>query len=313
MSVLGQVWEIIRNIFGNIVVFCVLAAAVFLLLEIIRYHTGHKQGYSGDAEEGDNKKRSRAALVIGASSGLGSEFARRISETEEDIDIVYLVARREDRLHNLAGELKKASRVIAADICVAKDLERLEEILEEDCADIRIFVNCAGFAKIGNYSKLDIRDSDAMVDTNVRAAVDVTVLTLKFMREGARLIEVCSTAAFSPLTHLNIYAAGKAFLYSYTRALRLELLPRRIRVTALCPWWIRDTEFIPVAQDSKGKDAVGHFPFAGSSKRVVRSCLRTNKMGFVVSTPGVMCTLHRFFSKLIPRKLMLYLWEVFRR
>ncbi len=183
--------------------------------------------------------------------------------------------------------------------------------------DVELFINCAGFAKLGNYAKVSPGESLGMVDTNCKGAVALTLAVLPHIRDGGRIIQICSTAAFQPLQHMNIYAASKAFLYSYTLGLRMELLPRGIKTTAVCPWWIRDTEFISVARDVDKnptvEKSVRHFLFAGKSSHVAKSALRANRIGFAVSTPGVMCTLHRFFGKLIPHHMMMYMWELMRR
>lgn len=98
-----------------------------------------------------------------------------------------------------------------------------------------------------------------MIDLNCRAAVGVTQLCLPYLTRGSRVLELCSTAAFQPMPGLGVYAATKAFLQSYTKTLHYELLPRGIHVTAVCPYWVKDTEFIPLAQDGK-PGQFRHFP-----------------------------------------------------
>ena len=192
----------------------------------------------------------------------------------------------------------------------------LKAALRESDVEVAVLINCAGLGKIGNYEKLPLADSDNMIEVNDRAAVDVTVTALPFMGPGGRILEICSTAAFQPLQHFGVYAASKIFLYHYTRALRMELLPRHIRVTAVCPYWMRDTEFIPIAKaaEAKGeKPAIKNFAFGVPADRVARRSLRTNRLGMAVSTPGLFCTIHRFFSKLLPREVLLYFWELLRQ
>ena len=83
-------------------------------------------------------------------------------------------------------------------------------------------------------------------------------------------MQICSTAAFQPFQYLSIYAASKSFLYRYSRALRVELLSRRISVTAVCPYWIRDTEFIGTAQKTRNSTYVRRFPLASRQRNVAR-------------------------------------------
>ncbi|MCI5595512.1 MAG: SDR family NAD(P)-dependent oxidoreductase [Lachnospiraceae bacterium] len=75
-------------------------------------------------------------------------------------------------------------------------------------------------------------------------------ICLPYMKAKSRILEICSTAAFQPFQYLNVYAASKAFLYRYSRALAVELRSRKITVTAVCPYWIKDTEFIPIARQN---------------------------------------------------------------
>ncbi len=259
----------------------------------------------------------RIALITGASSGLGREFARRIDLTEPNIDEIWLTARRRERLEELAAELKHPSRVLPFDLTDPASVDAIVEQMTDAQVQAGLLVNCAGYAKIGNYARVSRYDSAHMIDLNCRAAVDITVAVLPFMKAGDRIIEICSTAAFQPLQHMNIYAASKAFLYSYTRALRTELLPRRIIVTAVCPFWIKDTEFIGIARNSEanqdGSVPIRHFFLAVKAESVARYGLRCSRHGRAVCTPGAFSWFHRIFTKVIPREAAIYIWELLRR
>ncbi len=259
----------------------------------------------------------RIALVTGASSGMGEVFAARIDREEKDIDEIWLVARRRERLEEVAGRLTHKARVVPMDLSVEDNIDELEKMLDEEDVRVGLFVNCAGYGKIGNYAKVSRSDSEKMIDLDCRAAVSITLVMLPHMRAGDRVVQLCSTASFMPVTHMNIYAASKAFLYSYTLGLRMELLPRGVVVTALCPWWVGDTEFIARARDNAAnpdvKQSIRGFIFPSKKENVVRRGLRASRRGRAVVTPGVMCTLTRFFSKLIPTRGMIYLWELMRR
>ena len=108
-----------------------------------------------------------------------------------------------------------------------------------------------------------------MIDLNCRAAAALTAAVLPYMGRGSRVLEICSSAAFQPLPGFNVYAATKAFLLRYSRALRWEAAPRGIRVTAVCPGWIR-TDFMDVARDTKNGRTVRSFPFAQRPETVAR-------------------------------------------
>lgn len=250
------------------------------------------------------------AIVTGASSGLGREFVRQIA-ADKGIDEIWVVARREQRLLKLSEEIETPVRVLPLDLTREDSMRRLRFLLRRERPKIRILVNAAGFGKIGSYKTISRRDADDMIALNCRAAVDVTLLSLPYMRKGARILEICSTSAFQPLPDLNIYASTKAFLLHFTRALRWELMGRGIKVTAVCPYWVRDTEFIPKADT--GSHAVKHFPMAGYPGMIVKRALRDSALGAAVSTPGLVSAVHRILAKVIPAEVMIAGWELFRR
>ena len=86
-------------------------------------------------------------------------------------------------------------------------------------------------------------------------------------------------------------------------------------MTAVCPYWIRDTEFIETAEDTSGdgRRPVRHYLFAGKASPTARRALRDSRIGLAVSTPGIICSLHRLFAKLVPRNVMMLIWEGLRR
>ena len=151
-----------------------------------------------------------------------------------------------------------------------------------------------------------------MIDLNCKAAVDMTLISLPYMSAGDRILEICSTAAFQPFQFLNVYAASKSFLYRFTRALRYELWNRKIYVTAVCPYWVKDTEFIPTAKKTQGSRRIKHFFLASKKKSVAKIALLDSKHRLPVSTPGIMCTVHRIVAKFIPSFIMCHIWDLLR-
>ena len=126
------------------------------------------------------------------------------------------------------------------------------------------------------------------------------------------MIELASCSAFTPLPHLNVYAASKAFVQSYTRSLRWELFGTGICATAVCPAWVR-TEFVSVAQQGSGAGDIRHFPLAQKPETVVRRALRANRMHFAVACCGVPAFLLRIVGKFLPHCVTIAGWEGLRR
>ncbi len=256
----------------------------------------------------------KIAVVTGASSGLGAEFVRQLA-AEEELEEIWLIARREDRLNALCGEMASAARLrpMPLDLTRETDLDAYAKRLQAEQPEIRWLVNAAGFGKMGTCEEIGRAALDQMVLLNCKAAMDMTQLSMPWLTRGSRVLEICSTAAFMPLGGLGVYAASKSFLLSYSRSLHFEVRSRGIVVTAVCPYWVKDTEFIPVARETENPTAVRHFPFASKARTVVSRSLSDARLGFSVSTPGPVCTLHRLVCKFIPRDLLMLAWAGIRR
>lgn len=254
----------------------------------------------------------KIAIVTGASSGLGRDFAREIARRERP-EAVWVIARRKERLAELAKEVDVPVVPFALDLTKPESISVLAAALADQKPDVRLLVNAAGFGKMGSYSEISAKDSFDMIDLNCRALVGVTLAVLPYMSRGARILEICSVASFQPLPGLGVYAATKAFVQSYSRSLRWELFGRGISVTAVCPYWVKDTEFIPVTKTHADPKAVRHFPLASRSRHVVRAALRDSKLWLPVSAPGPVASLQRLFTKFIPHELIIPCWELLRR
>ena len=314
----------------NTVVYSCIAAAVISISEMIYLKIKEKKARTAGtflAAEAVNNAFipdvipeapvKKIALITGASSGLGQDFARKIVTDEPEISEIWLTARREGPMLELARTLGKTSRVIPADLTKIDDINKITDALGNADGELALFVNCAGLGKIGSYESLTAEEEDRIIDVNCKAAVNITRAVIPFMKEGGRIIEICSTASFQPLQYFNVYAASKSFLYYYSRGLRMELMPKRINVTASCPFWMNNTEFLSTANASKldkhGKPYIRHFAGGAKSSFVAGRSLTDSRLGFAVSTPGAFYTIHRLFAKLMPREVLMWFWEVGRR
>ncbi|UQT47270.1 SDR family NAD(P)-dependent oxidoreductase [Flavonifractor plautii] len=199
----------------------------------------------------------KIAIVTGASSGLGMAFVRRL-DALGGLDEIWGVARRgaDGGAGGGAAHPDAASGPGSDPIGERGDPAGSHEREEPEVA---VLVNAAGFGKFGTCAELTLQETCGMIDLNCRAAAALTAAVLPYMGRGSRVLEICSSAAFQPLPGFNVYAATKAFLLRYSRALRWEAAPRGIRVTAVCPGWIR-TDFMDVARDTKTGAPYGAFP-----------------------------------------------------
>lgn len=253
----------------------------------------------------------RVALITGASSGLGLEFARQLDERQV-ADELWLVARNEEKLQAVAKELDTPARAVAADLTSEADIASIRALLAKEQPRVTFLVNAAGFGKFGDWQTIADASVDAMIDLNCRGLVDMTRASLPYMERGGRIIQVASAAAFAPLPHMNVYAATKAFVLRYTRALRWELHGTGITVTALCPTWVK-TGFEKVARASGGGHDVGHLLGEQTPETVVRRALCANKAHFAVACASPQSAALRVISKIMPACVTMAGWDVLRR
>jgi short-subunit dehydrogenase len=185
------------------------------------------------------------ALVTGASSGIGEAIARELASRGYALT---LVARREDRLKALAGELAEQHGIEAetakADLGDGGQRDRLATALEKSGRRVDILVNNAGFGAHGEFTRVSRERLTEMVRVNVEAVVDLTGRFLPPMAErgDGAVINIASVASFQPLPGSATYAASKAFVLSFSEAIRTEVRGEGVTVTAVCPGPVR-TEF----------------------------------------------------------------------
>ncbi|HET9037975.1 MAG TPA: SDR family oxidoreductase [Myxococcaceae bacterium] len=192
---------------------------------------------------------SKTALVRGASSGLGEEFARLFATDGTDL---VLVARRRERLDALARELREARKVtvhvIAADLAVPDEVERVVREVQALSVEIEFLVNNAGLGDLGPFAGSALERQMVMVDVNVRALVRLTHAFLPGMlgRRRGRVLNVGSTAGLQPGPFEAVYYATKAFVNSFSEALSHELKGTGVTATVSLPG-ATATEFASVA------------------------------------------------------------------
>lgn len=262
-------------------------------------------------DTGAQQSRKRVAIVTGASSGLGLEFARQIDRLQQ-VDEIWLVARKADALHEVAAQLDTPAVPVVADLTSKADIAAIKQRLADFDPDVRYLVNAAGFGKFGDWQTISDEAVDSMIDLNCRGLVDMTHATLPYMNRGSHIVQVASAAAFVPLPHMNVYAATKAFVLRYTRALRWELHGTGITATALCPTWVK-TGFEKVARESGGGHDVHHLLGAQKASTVVSRALTANKLHLAVATASPQsCTL-RLIGKVVPSCISMAGWDIIRR
>ncbi len=246
------------------------------------------------------------AIVTGASSGIGREFVRQLNKTL-GIEEFWLVARRTEPMEELARELSLRASVISADLCTEEGIAALSQRLEQEKPSVRYLVNAAGFGKFGTFSELSESEVARMIDLNVKATVLITHRVIPYMERGGRIIELGSGSCFTPLPNFNVYAASKAFVLHYTKALNYELRPYGVRATCFCPGWV-DTAFLGIAT----KEANVHRPKQMKpllrAEDVVRRAIKASVRGRCMCVTNWYTKMQHVLFKLLPDRLLTGMW-----
>jgi len=235
------------------------------------------------------KIRDCTALITGATAGLGAEFARQLAPVASRL---ILVGRREERLCSLSDALKILHPNLRidcfkADLSQSAERERLTAWIIREEVPLNLLINNAGLGELGPFDSADWERLAPLLEVNVTALTHLTHLLLPMLRSQSPsgILNVSSVAGFYPLPEMAVYAATKAYVTSFSEALRMELAPEGITVTALCPGPV-PTEFFEVAsrngESIRAMDRT-HPALATPAKLVVRAALR----GIERNKPGV--------------------------
>lgn len=245
----------------------------------------------------------RVTLITGASAGIGTELARIFASNGHRLA---MVARRADRLKALATEITAAGGaspiVIPCDLTQVDAGDKIEAALAAQGAEVEFLVNNAGYGLMGKSADLDREEQLGIIGVNVRTLTD---LSLRFsnhvIRHRGGILNVASIAGFLPGPGMAVYYASKAYVLSFTEALRAELAPRGVRVTVLCPGPV-PTEFQARAGVTPGFDsAVLNVSAADVAASAYRG-LMGNKRAVL---PGLGIKIVPFMLRLFPRGFIL--------
>lgn len=249
---------------------------------------------------------SRIAIVTGASSGLGREFVKRIDAGDAgDVDEIWAVARRADRLDALVRTCATHVRPFCLDLTEAESFDILESALAEaPDADVRLLVNNAGFGTFGDFALQPEHEAANMLKILVQAPVELMYRTLPYMRAGSRIINIASVAAFLPQPRLAVYSAAKRFLLDITRSIDAELGDVDIHATAVCPKFMK-TEFLDAPGDGKTARHMSDVIGFERAENVVTAALRASHAGRSLCIPSLDMKAYYAVSRVLPYKFAL--------
>ena len=247
--------------------------------------------------------RRPVALITGASAGIGAEFARVFAQHGHQM---VLVARREQKLHELADQIAAAGRprphVLAIDLIRNGASKQIAAELAALDVEPQYVVNNAGFGLLGRAVELEHAEQLEMIDLNVRVLAELSLAFIDSLsRHRGGILNVASVASFLPGPGMAVYYASKAFVLSFSESLHQELSDRGIRVTALCPGVV-PTEF----QARAGmKSLPGSKLLSMPPEHIAAAGYAALMQGQRVLIPGVANKFVTFLPRILPRGFFL--------
>lgn len=249
------------------------------------------------------------AIVTGASSGIGWEFAHQLARRGNP---VLAIARRRDRLDALAkdvGTIGGRIETLTADLATEQGLASVRRQTDQ-LDNIELLINNAGVATAGDFARASLDREIGEIKINVEAVVSLTHNVLRGMVNRGRggVINVASVVGFQPFPHFAVYAATKAFVISFSEALAQELKGTGVRVLALCPGSVKtEIEFFAHNQGLLGK-----LPSL-TAKQVAKTGLQALENGRVVKVVGGLNRFLPFVDRIMPRQAVRWVMSAFAR
>jgi uncharacterized protein len=237
------------------------------------------------------------AIVTGASSGIGKEFALQMPQNFE-LDEIWVLARRKDRLKKLGKTIEETKVVVVeADLTSDSDIKTLKKKLKEEKPTVVALINNAGVGLFEKFEDQELDEIKETIDLNVTALTELTYITLPYMGKGGAIVQVASVLADIPFPGYATYAATKSYVLSFAQALGLELEEKGIHVMALCPGPTK-TEFF------KGDKLNGESPKdAMEPELLVKKAIKALTKKKKIFYPNGKWSSASFFARVLPRSI----------
>lgn len=247
------------------------------------------------------------AIITGASSGIGKQFFLSLNDRKEGLDEIWVIARSENKLEELRTLIDVPLRVFPLDLSSPEATTAIETALKEETPSIRYLICASGFGRFNAIEDDSAAVLENMVDLNCRSIVGVTRAAFPYMEKGGQVLLIASVAAFQPIPYIATYAATKAFVLSYGRALNKELRAMRgARCLCVCPFWTK-TAFFDRANAEKTivkKYAVMYEP----TQIVNRAWKDLKKKNRDVSIFGAYARGQALLVKILPHRTVMKVW-----
>jgi short-subunit dehydrogenase len=245
----------------------------------------------------------RIAVITGASAGIGREFVYAV-DCRMQLDEIWVIARRTDRLEELKKMCHTPIRPIPLDLSDLKSIERYRTVLEREKPEIGILVNAAGFGVFGPFAEKDLEKQLSSVTVNSLALTGMCHISIPYMKHGDSIINMGSNSAWQPVPYQTVYGASKRYVLNFSRALWRELKTKGIHVMCVCPGWIR-TEFQQVAHHD---EYVKYVDIWYEPQEVAEQAMKDLRKGKIVSILGHPVRRQVRLVKFLPVKFVMDTW-----
>ena len=243
------------------------------------------------------------AVITGASSGMGREFVYAV-DREYELDELWVVARRKERLEELQEKCRAKVRPLAWDLADPASFDSFSSLLELEKPHIRVLVNAAGYGLFGTFEEMGLEEQLGIVDVNDKALTAMCLLSLPYMEKGDAIVNLGSNSSHQPVPFLNVYAASKAYVLSFSRGLGRELKPRGVHVMCVCPGWIK-TEFMDTAVRD---DTIKYYDRWYTPQQVIEQAMKDLKKKKKVSILGAPVRRQVRLVKFLPVDVVMDTW-----
>ncbi|MBR0136821.1 MAG: SDR family NAD(P)-dependent oxidoreductase [Erysipelotrichaceae bacterium] len=247
------------------------------------------------------------AVVTGASSGMGKEFALTLKD-HGSFDEVWLIARGARNLGETAKQIPIPAKIVPLDLTDRSSFEQYADLLKQEEVSISLLINASGFGIFESVENTSEKNLDDMVDLNCKALMKMTKLSLPYMSEGSRIIQIASMASFQPIPYIDVYGATKAFVLSFSRALNQELKKRKIHCMAVCPYWTK-TKFFDRAVAQNKDQIVKYYAVMYTPEQIITRAWKDLEKGKDLSIYGFVAKAQALLCKLLPHKIVMYIWK----
>ncbi len=245
----------------------------------------------------------KIGIVTGASSGIGREFVYALDRKFE-LDEIWVIARRAERLIELQEQCKTKIRPMTLDLSKKESFNTYRDYLETEKPEIKVLVNGAGFGVFGAFMDISLEEQMNIIDLNAKALTAITYLSVPYMPEKSYLINIASNSSWQPVPYINVYGSSKAYVLNFSRALHVELKSKKIHVMAVAPGWIKTEFFDHAVKD----DTIKYYDRFYTAKQVVDKSMKDLKKKKMVSILGFPVRMQVRMVKLLPVKWIMGIW-----